>query len=349
MNCSSNDHFYNPNRIVNIMKNLIIIASVLCLITVSYSQEYVIKFATLAPEGSTWVNIMKEYDAAVRKESGGKLGFRIYAGGVVGDEKDVMRKIRLGQFNSAGITGTGIGEIAKTVRILDSPFFFKNSNEVDYILSQFNDEFTKEFESGGFILLGWAEVGSVYIISKTPVTKISDLHSVKMWEWEGDPVADATFKEIGINPVQLSITDVVTSLQTGLITGAYSSPLAIVSLQWNTATSNLMDYPLTNATGAVVISKRDFDKIPADLQQILLKNGKSFMRKLTELSRKDNVKSLEVMKKNKMTFNKPDAVEVKSYDEIGRKTRRSLVGRLYSEDLLNRVEKALADFRTKNK
>ncbi len=331
------------------MKRLFFFFYCIIFTVVVYSQEHIIKFATLAPEGSTWINIMKEYDAAVRKESGGKLGFRIYAGGVAGDEKDVMRKIRLGQFNSAGITGTGIGEISKTVRVLDTPFLFKNSAEVDYILTQFDGEFTNEFVNGGFVLLGWAEVGSVYIISKTPVTKISDLHSIKMWEWEGDPVADATFKAIGINPIQLSITDVVTSLQTGLITGAYASPLAIVSLQWNTATSNLMDYPLTNASGAVVISKRDFDKIPADLQQILLKQGKLLMRKLTELSRKDNIKSLEVMKKNKMIFNKPDANEVKSYEEIGKKARRALVGKLYSEDLLNRVEKALSDFRAKNK
>ncbi|MFA6467711.1 MAG: TRAP transporter substrate-binding protein DctP [Bacteroidota bacterium] len=313
-----------------------------------FSQEHIIKFATLAPEGSTWINIMKEYDSAVRKESGGRLGFRIYAGGVAGDEKDVMRKIRLGQFNSAGITGFGIGEIAKSARVLDAPFLFKNHTEVDQIVTQFDAEFNREFENGGFILLGWAEVGSVYIISKAPITKISDLHSIKMWEWEGDPVADATFRTIGINPIQLSITDVVTSLQTGLITGAYASPLAIVSLQWNSATSHLMDYPLTNASGAVVISKRDFDKIPADLQQILQKHGKTLMRKLTEQSRKDNVKSLETLKKNKMTFNRPDANEIKSYDEIGKKARRSLVGKLYSEDLLNRVEKALSDFRAKD-
>ncbi|MFA5834910.1 MAG: TRAP transporter substrate-binding protein DctP [Bacteroidota bacterium] len=329
------------------MKKLFLIICVIVLTTIGYAQEYVIKFATLAPEGSTWINIMKEYDAAVKKESGGKLGFRIYPGGVAGDEKDVMRKIRLGQLNSAGITGFGIGEIAKSARVLDAPFLFKNHAEVDYIVSQFDAEFDKEFSNGGFVLLGWAEVGSVYIISKSPVSKISDLHNIKMWEWEGDPVADATFKTIGINPIQLSITDVVTSLQTGLITGAYASPLAIVSLQWNSATSHLMDYPLTNASGAVVISKRDFDKIPADLQQILVKHGKAFMRKLTEQSRKDNIKSLETLKKNKMTFNKPDANELKSYDEIGSKARRSLVGRLYSEDLLNRVEKALSDFRAK--
>lgn len=311
------------------------------------AQEFTVKFATLAPEGSTWINVMKEFDQTVRKESGGRLGFRIYAGGVAGDEKDVMRKIRLGQFHSAGITGFGIGEISKAVRILDAPFLFRSSAEVDHVLQAFDGELRKEFENNGYVLLGWAEVGFVYVFTNTPVAKIADMKSVKMWEWEGDPVADATFKQIGINPIQLSITDVLTSLQTGLINGVYISPLAAVSLQWFTATKYMMDLPLTNSMGAVVISKREYDKMPADLQQLLLKHGAVFMRKLTELSRKDNQKSLETLKKNGIRFVKPDANEARSYDEIGRLARQAMAGKLFSPDLLARVEKALADFRTK--
>lgn len=312
------------------------------------AQEFTIKFATLAPEGSTWINVMKEYDAAVRKESGGRLGFRMYPGGVAGDEKDVMRKIRLGQLHSAGVTGFGIGEAAKSVRILDAPFMFKNEKEIDFILDRFDGEFRKEFEDGGFILMGWAEVGFVYVFTNTPVSKVSDMKNVKMWEWEGDPVAETTFKQLGINTNKLSITDVLMSLQTGLINGVYTSPLAAVSLQWFAATKYMMELPLTNSMGAVVVSKREFDKMPSDLQQMLLKNGKTYMRKLTELSRKDNQKSLETLKKNKIQFVKPDPSEIKSYEEVGRKARRAMVGRLYSQDLLDRVEKALAEFRAKN-
>jgi len=329
------------------MKHFVI--ALLILVARASAQEYTIKFATLAPEGSTWINVMKEYDQAIRKESGGRLGFKIYPGGVVGDEKDVLRKIRLGQFQSAGITGVGIGEIAKSARILDAPFLFKNHDEVDYIIDQYDAELRKEFENGGYVLLGWAEVGFVYVFTNTPVTKVEDMRNVKMWQWEGDPVAEATFKAFGINPIPLSITDVLTSLQTGLINGMYTSPLAGVSLQWYTATKYMLDYPLTNATGAVVIAKRDFDKMPPDLQEILLRNGKQLMRKLTELSRKDNAKSLDVLKKNKIIFTKPDANEINRYEEIGKKARRLMVGTLYSEDLLNRVEKSVMDFRAREK
>jgi TRAP-type C4-dicarboxylate transport system substrate-binding protein len=329
------------------MKHFVI--TLLILVTQASAQEFTIKFATLAPEGSAWITVMKEYDQAIRKESGGRLGFKIYAGGVAGDEKDVIRKIRLGQFQSAGITGVGIGEIAKSARILDSPFLFKNHDEVDYVVGQYDAELRKEFENGGYVLLGWAEVGFVYVFTNTPVTKVEDMRNVKMWQWEGDPVAEATFKAFGINPIPLSITDVLTSLQTGLINGMYTSPLAGVSLQWCTATKYMLDYPLTNASGAVVIAKRDFDKMPPDIQEILLRNGKQLMRKLTELSRTDNTKSLDVLKKSKIIFTKPDANEIGRYEEIGKNARRLMVGKLYSEDLLNRVEKSVADFRAKEK
>jgi TRAP-type C4-dicarboxylate transport system substrate-binding protein len=319
---------------------------IVCTLQLS-AQQYTIKFATLAPEGSTWITVMKEYDQVVRKESGGRLGFKIYAGGVAGDERDVLRKIRLGQFQSAGITGVGIGEIAKSARILDAPFLFKNHAEVDYVLERYDAELRKDFEAGGYVLLGWAEVGFVYVFTNTPVAKVDDIRKVKMWQWEGDPVAEATFKAFGINPIQLSITDVLTSLQTGLINAMYISPYAGVSLQWYTATKYMLDYPLTNSSGAVVLSKRDFDRMPPDLQEILLRNGKQLMRKLTELSRQENIKSLDVLKKNKIIFTKPEAKEVPQYEEIGRNARRLMVGKLFSEDLLKRVEQSIADFRAK--
>ncbi|MDE3058845.1 MAG: TRAP transporter substrate-binding protein DctP [Bacteroidota bacterium] len=329
------------------MKKILSLFSFLLFTCFAFSQEYTIKFATLAPEGSTWMNVMHEYDNAIRKESGGRLGFKIYAGGVAGDEQDVLRKIRLGQYHSAGFTGVGMGKIAPEVRILDSPFLFKSHAEVDYILDKFDGEFRKAFEDNGFVLLGWAEVGYVYVFTNKPITKVRDLDGVKMWMWEGDPVAEATFKALQVKPFPLSITDVLTSLQTGLIDGVYTSPLAAVSLQWFTSVKYMLDVPLTNSMGAVLIAKREFDRLPSDLQQILLNDGKKYLQKLTELSRKDNGKSLQILKKNHITFTKPASEkDAQQYDEIGATARQYMAGKLYSADLLQQLEKALADFRS---
>lgn len=295
------------------------------------------------------MNVMKEYDAAIRKESGGRMGFRIYPGGVQGDEKSVLRKIRSGQLHSGGFTGVGLGEIAPSVRILDSPFLVRNHAEIDYIYQKFDEEFQRAFEEGGYVLLGWAEVGFVYVYTNTLIRKPDDLKGIKMWTWEGDPIAETAFRALGINPIPLSITDVMTSLQTGLIDAVYTAPLAAVALQWFTRVKYMVNVPLADASGAVLVSKAYYDKMPDDLQEILVRNGRTFMAKLTHLSRKDNEQSIEELKKQGIKMVKVGEEDLQLYIEVGNRSRRMLAGKLYSTDLLNRVEQAIAEFRKNNK
>jgi TRAP-type C4-dicarboxylate transport system substrate-binding protein len=324
----------------------LVISIAFALASTANAQQYTIKFATLAPEGSTWMNVLRQCDSTVRKESGGKLGFKMYAGGVQGEDKDVLRKMRLGQLHSAGLTGVGLGEITSKVRILDSPFLFENYDEVDHIYSTFAEEFDKSFQANGYVLLGWAEVGWVYVMTNTPVRTLADMNGVKMWMWEGDKIAEATFKSLGINPIPLSVIDVLTSLQTGLINGAYTSPLAALVLQWNTRVKYMMNLPLADASGAVVMTKKKFDELPADLQQVLLRTCKKFMRDLTMKSRKENADAIVTLKKNGIQLTEVTSQKaIEEYKAAGKKARQYLVGPLYDQDFLNRIDKSLADFR----
>jgi TRAP-type C4-dicarboxylate transport system substrate-binding protein len=310
------------------------------------AQEFTIKFATLAPEGSTWMNVMKEYDKAIRAESGGRLGFKVYPGGVQGDEKDVLRKIKLGQLHSAGITGNGMTSIAPKVRILDSPFLFKSYEEVDHVKKTFEDEFTKAFDDGGFVNLGWAEVGFIYVLTNAPVQGPEDMKNVKMWMWEGDPIAEAAFQAMNIHAIPLTITDVLTSLQTNLINGVYTSPLAAIALQWFSRVKYMLDVPLADAAGAVVISRKKFDELPPDLREILVRNGRKYMSQLTAMSRQENARSIETLKKNGIVLTHPPSKEVlASFDDIGSRARRLLVGKLFTDDLLQKVESDIAAYR----
>jgi TRAP-type C4-dicarboxylate transport system substrate-binding protein len=223
---------------------------------------------------------------------------------------------------------------------------FKSSDEVDAIHREFDPEFNKAFEENGFVNLGWAEVGFIYVFSNSPIRAPEDLKHVKMWMWEGDPIAEAAFKSMNISPISLSITDVLTSLQTNLIDGYYTSPLGSIALQWFSRSKYMLDVPLANASGAVIIAKKTFDAMPSDLREILVRNGAIYMKKLTDVSRQENEKARSTLKNNGITFVEPPSPEaLQSYDEIGRKARRLLVGNLYSQDLLDRVEHAVAAYR----
>jgi TRAP-type transport system periplasmic protein len=313
------------------------------------AQQYTIKFATVAPEGSTWIKIMREYDKAVRAATGGRAGFKIYPGAVAGDEKDVIRKIRLGQYHAGGFTGVGLGEIAKQVRILDAPFLFKTYDEIDHIRDKYDAEFRKAYEDGGFVLLGWAEVGFVYIYSDRPVSSPADLKSTKMWMWEGDPIAQAAFQAIGVSPIQLSLTDVSTSLQTGMINTVYNAPYALVALQWFTRVKYVMSEPLAISNGAVVMSKKLFDSMPKDVQDALLTNGRKYFRDLTLASRKENAEAIETLKKNGITTTVPPKNISATFADTGVQARKLLVNTLFPQRFLDDVEGSLREYRQQHK
>jgi len=219
---------------------------------------------------------------------------------------------------------------------------------VDYINKLFFDRFARHFEEKGFVLLGWAEVGFVYIFTNTHVQTLDDFKGLKMWMWEGDPLAEHTFRAFGLSPIPLSITDVLTSLQTGLIDAVYVAPLACIGLQWFTRVKYMVKPHLTNAIGAVLVSSRIFRKLNSDQQKAVKEAGRKYFQKLTELSRQDNEKSIKAMEKQGIRIIEiTDAATLKAFDEIGAKTRRELVGVLYSKELLDEIETALRKFRQK--
>jgi TRAP-type C4-dicarboxylate transport system substrate-binding protein len=311
------------------------------------AAQTTIKFATLAPEGTTSMNIMQEYVKAVQDETKGEVKFKIYPGGVSGDEKDMLRKIRIGQLHSAGFTGVGLGEILPEIRILDAPFLFHNYQEVDHVTSKLFDYFAQKFEQQGYILLGWAEVGFVYVFSNEPIHSFKDIIGIKMWMWAGDPIAEATFKALRLNPIPLSITDVLTSLQTNLINGVYVAPYYCMALQWHTKIKYMLQLPLADSNGAVLLDKRIFNKLSEAQRSILKTLSLKYFDKLTRLSREDNEKSLELIKATGITFTSiTDQEELAKFYQAGKDARRDLLGKLFSRELLEEVELSLETFRS---
>ena len=145
------------------------------------AETYVLKFATLVPTGTSWTNLLDDWAKEVEKKSKGRLKLKMYPGGVMGDEPDVLRKIRKGQLHGGMFTGYGIGRIYSPARVLEVPFLFKNTRESDYVRKKIMPELEAGFRKKGFELLGWPEVGFIHFFSKQPVKSIDDLRKSKIW------------------------------------------------------------------------------------------------------------------------------------------------------------------------
>lgn len=302
----------------------------------------VLKVATLAPEGSTLAKGLLSMKKEVVAKTGGKVDFQIYFGGTAGDEKDVVRKMRIGQLHGAALTGVGLGMIEPEIRVLELPFLFKNYNQADAVYNQLHTYFEQKFEQKGFMLLGWAEVGFVKIFSNKAISKKADLTGMKMWMWEGDPLAQAMYEAFGIVPVPLAITDVTTSLQTKLIDGCYAPELAAIAFQWHTKVKYMTDVNLVDGTGGVLIAKSEWAKLsPAEqgaVKEVIGAEGK----KLIAQTRSDNLQSQAALTAAGVQVVKPAPEAVAELEAISKTVHTKLVGKLYPQSLLDKVNQIIA-------
>ena len=335
------------NKLCNMICVILSIISIL-LFCINLEAEQTIHFATLAPEGSTWMIKMHALDSAVQVQSEGNLRFKFYPNMTMGDEKDVIRKIRFGQLNAAGFTGVGLGEILPEIRILELPYLFKTEEEIDFVTNQLSEYFKDKLLERGFILLGWADVGWVYFLSKKPVSSPQDLTSLKVWMWEGDPLARAFFAELDQSPIPLPITDVHLSLQTGLINAVYCSPLAALALQWFTKVDYISDIPFTNAIGAVLISKSMFTRFEPELQELLLDLSKTYLRELLLQTRLDNRESYQQLVGEGLMTVPSSAAQRQLMIDIGNRVQVRLMDEeMYSQELLMHIRRLINDYRAR--
>ena len=290
-----------------------ILFAVLVLVFFSFSvtpaqakqYKYLFKVASLAPEGSVWTKRFRDFAKEVEEKSHGDIGFKIYAGGVMGDDRAMYRKIRVGQLNGGGLTMTGLGEVVPDFRVLGIPFLFNSYDEVDHVKEKLLPRLAREFDKKGLVLMSIQEVGFIYTMSTTSITTLAELKKSKAWVPEGDPVSQVLLETVGVTPIPLSIPDVLTSLQTGLINTAFNSFYGSIVLQWFTRISYVTDIPFAYAYGAFVLDKKTFSKLPPEYAELMKAASQTHFSKLLADTRKSNEEALQVLQENGIVLVNP--------------------------------------------
>ncbi len=308
-------------------------------------ERHVIKFACVAPEGSVYVSEARKWDRELRALTSGRAEFRIFPGGILGEEEDIVRKIRAGQVHATGVTGIGMGEMVPASRVLELPRLFRSFEELVAVSGRMTPYFDKMFEERGYVLMGFTYVGPVYIFSKKPIRNLEELGRSKVWAWESDPISLALFDVSDASAVPLSLLNVLPSLQTGVIDGVYGSPLAMVTMQWFRYVKYMTSVPLGYAIGAIVIDKRAFDALPEDIQLLQRKLGRKYTQRITERVRRDNERALALMRQRGLQDVQPSLEDLARIDEVMPRIWTRFSGTLYSPDLLRQVRQTVAEIR----
>lgn len=304
-----------------------------------------IKIAMITPEGSTWTNALYRMTREIRERTKNEVGFKIFAGGVSGDELDVLRKMQVNRIHAAGFSGVGLGVLLPKVRILETPLLYRTYQEVDRVKSSLMDEFYKDLDKKGYILLGFAEAGFVYFFSKVKMSGPRGFKPLKMWVWKGDPVAKLSLETFGIKTFPLNITDVTTGLETGMINSYYSPPLASIAFQWYSKIDYMLDYPMANSTGAFLIKKSVFNQLSPGNRKIFREAAGKFCDELVRLTRKENQEARAVLISSGIQLESPTSDQITAFEGHALDIFHKNIGRTYSRELFERVQTILKETR----
>ena len=309
------------------------------------SQGTTLKIATLAPEGSPWIQTFDDLNVELKKKTNNAVRLKVYPGGVLGDETDMIRKMYVGQIQGAVLTSASLSGIFPEMDVFQIPFLFKSYEEVDYVLGKMDAFFKKGFADKGYILTAWSEGGFVRLMSTVPIASIDDLKKAKVWTWADAPMAKAIFDEAGISAIPLSLPDVLVGLQTGLVEVVYAPPTGAIALQWFTKTKYMTDVPLIYLIGGVVIKKNQFEKLSPANRQVLMELCSKYMEKLKLVIRKENQEAIQVMVNHGLKIIRPSEQQIEEFKKVSQQAMIRQTGKSFSKKIRDEVISYVQEYR----
>lgn len=334
---------YNCKRYIQLL--ILLFSTLLICSPLQAKTKYLFKVATIAPEGSIWTNRFYDFVAEVGEKTHGEVGFKVYSGGIMGDDRAMFRKMQIGQLHGGGFTMTGIGTVVPDFRVLGVPFLLRSYGEVDYVMEGLWPSFSKSFAEKGLELIAMTEVGFVYSMSTLPISTLDELKKSKVWAPEEDPISIAYLQTLGITPLPLTIPDVLTSLQTGMVETVFNSLYGAIVLQWFTKTKYVSDIPFGYAYGALLLDRKKFMKLPESYQMIIKDTARKHFSLLITDTRKSNDDSRQVLQDNGVSMVTPDSGDVQVLSDMRDETVRRVQGTAFGPEIYKATVKLLEDYR----
>lgn len=309
------------------------------------TEPALMRIASLAPSGSSGDRVFQQFGERLKQYSGGRVKARLYAGGVAGDERDVLRKMRVGQLEGAALTSVGLAQIVRSVLVLQLPGLFTAREQVARVRSALASDFEQQFGAAGYVLLGWGDAGDRRMFSKKRIVAPSDLKSARPWVWREDPIGAELMNIIGANGVPLGLPEVMAALQTGMVDTVNATALAAVGLQWFRFVKYMSKSTHEPVVGATVLRKPWFDALAPDVQQAIKKASAEVEQSLAQQIQREDERAADVLRQRGLI--EIDLMEKRAeWEPVLRELAKRLTGRVFSRELLDKVTRAASEAAT---
>lgn len=305
-----------------------------------------IRLATLIPSGTSYHHSLLEMGEKWKKASNGSLALTIYPDGVMGSEDDIVRKMRVGQLQAAVLTVSGLSAIDPSVGALQKmPLVYRSLDEAAYVRNKLALDLDRRFAEKGFVVLFWTDGGWVRLFSKEPGMLPQDFKKMKIFVTAGDVTQSELYRSAGFNPVLLEWSDVLTSLQTGMLDALPTIPLHADSNQFYLSTHHMLEVNWIPLVGALIMTKRSWDAIPTGQRDAMLKAAADCGQQFQTNNRKENEEALAAMQKRGLQVHPVSKEAEGEWRRFSEGLYPAIRGHIVPADTFDQVMQLLHDYR----
>ena len=321
---------------------------VLAAMSAPASARTTVKMATLVPDGSAWDKILKDMGAEWQTTTGGEVSLRIYAGGVAGDEPDILRKMRIGQLQGAMLSVSGLSLVDPALQVFQIPLLYRDDDELRHVMESMTPVFERRLEERGFVLVHWSTAGWLRIFSREPFDSLEEFKGLKQFVWGGGSKMTVWYRELGFDAVPLASTDVLAALQTGLIDALPSTPLAALSLQWFRSAPYMLEHRIAPLVGAFVATQRGWSAIPSASRPAVLEAARrsgDFL--LVEVAKQGEQAIVAMEERGLVPIRADTDTNRDRWQAITDHFARRMLENDVPREIFDRVEELLAEYRAR--
>ncbi len=323
------------------------LAALLALLSAAALPALTIKLGTVAPANSPWDLVLRRLAADWSRISDGAVELKIFPGGIAGDEPDMIRKMRIGQLHAATLTAGSLNDIYPGMLALASPMLIRNDAEMLAVLGELAPFFEQQLEERGFVALMWSPIGWVKFFARQPLRTLDDLRRQTLWIGDAGAAEIRAWQQAGFDVVALPLTEVTTALQSGMIDAYLSSPLAAAAFQWFGLAPHMNDLRLAPLYGALVISKRVWERIPERIRPRLRAVAQAAGERLSASAHEQDDLAVHVMRAHGLQVYEATAALEQEWQDTVRREFQGLIGAVIDPAAYQLVTETVAAYRAR--
>jgi len=311
----------------------------------AHAQTVTIKLGSMVPDGSAWHLLLKQMAEDWSKASDGKVKLKIFPNGVAGNEGDMVRKMRVGQLQAAALTVIGLHDIETSPQAVAAPGLLPDDDEFDAVFAKLQPSWEKRFVEKGFVPIMWGNTGNIFVFSSKEIKAFADMRGLRVFAWAGDPASNKGSELVGMQPVVLSSTDMISSLSTGMIQAFQTTPVLAFTMRWYENAKYMVSSSYGHLPGGTIVQKETWEQIPADLRPKLLEIAHQCGIKVNTEVVKMQLDALEQMKKSGLLLVNFSDADLAAWRAAQEKSWGAVRGGVVSEADFDEVKRLRDEFR----